>query len=95
MTIVYEPPWICYKHSYWTQDKAAFFEHLHNVPHEIEGKDICHKCGVEVEYRIPFEGLNEPVIVLCQACEKIPNAREYVRAQRRAEFPPEKAAQWK
>ena len=60
------------------------------MPHEIKGEDVCQRCGVQVEYRIPFEGLNEPVIVLCDTCEKIPNAKEYVRAKRRAEFPPEK-----
>jgi hypothetical protein len=91
MTLIYEAPWICHAHQYWTQDKKEFFEHLHNVPHRQYGDDNCARCGIFCHYDVEFTGLNEPVIPLCEVCKKIPNVKEYVRAKRRAEFPPEKS----
>jgi hypothetical protein len=64
---------------------------MHELPHEHIINDNCEKCGVLiVNGRVPFETLNEPVIPLCEACKLIPNVKEYIRAKRRVQFPPEK-----
>lgn len=65
---------------------------MHSLPHEYIVNDNCEKCGVLiVNGRVDFETLNEPIIPLCEACKKIPNVKEYIRAKRRAQFPPSKS----
>lgn len=67
-------------------------QHLHDFPHDLEGNNgVCEMCNVFIgPYKVPFEGLNEPMILLCDTCLRIPNSKEHVRAKRRAEFPPDK-----
>jgi len=86
----YQSPWLCFVHQFHTQDKAAFFKHLHDVPHYLEGDNgVCEVCGVEFGYfKIPYEGFNEPAIILCPVHK---DSKEYIRAKRRSEFPPEKS----
>ncbi len=67
-------------------------QHMHDVQHAATGSNAkCEKCKAKMKYySVPYNGINEPVIILCDTCMKIPNVYEFIRAKRRAEFPPSK-----
>jgi len=91
--VVYEAPWICYLHNFFTKNKVEFMQHMHDVPHTAQGNNApCERCGKKIrQWKVPYFGINEPIIILCKACQAIPNVIEFIRAKRRSEFPPSKA----
>ena len=87
---LYQQPWICYKHGYFTMDKEQYFnDHMAKVEHYGEGTNgTCESCKVFLpNFRYKFLGLEEPPIHLCPTCQLVPDIINKIREKRKAVYP--------